>query len=101
MANPRGQQKDKPFKEALRIELAALGANQKALRELARGLIAIASSGSKDALMAIREIADRLDGKPAQAVEVSGEITSFVARVPETANTAEAWETKHNPLPLQ
>lgn len=65
--------KDKPFREALRMEIAALGeGDPKALRGLARNLLAIASG--PEGLPAIREIADRLDGKPAQAVEVSGNL---------------------------
>lgn len=37
-----------------------------------------------------------------QTVQHSGEITtSYVARIPNTSNTAEAWERKHNPVPLQ
>jgi hypothetical protein len=74
MARPIGSQnKDKPFRDALRIELAALGEDDpKALRGLARQLLKIASGD--DGLPAIREIADRLDGKPAQAVEMSGEL---------------------------
>ena len=55
------------------MELAALGEDDpKALRGLARNLIAIASSA--EGLPAIKEIADRLDGKPAQAVEMSGNL---------------------------
>lgn len=67
MANQtsRGQQRDKPFRDALRMELAAAGDNHKALRKIARNLIDLAASGD---LPAIREIADRMDGKPAQAV---------------------------------
>lgn len=53
------------------MELAALGDDDpKALRGLARKLLSIASGD--DGLPAIKEIADRLDGKPAQAVEMSG-----------------------------
>jgi hypothetical protein len=72
MARPAGSQnKDKPFRDALRMELAALGDDDpKALRGLARKLLTIAAGD--DGLPAIREIADRLDGKPAQAVEMSG-----------------------------
>jgi hypothetical protein len=65
MANPRGQQRDKPFRDALRMELAAIGDDHKALRMIARSLIAAASEGKMDA---IKEIGDRMDGKPAQAV---------------------------------
>ena len=68
MARPLGSQnKDKPFRDALRIELAALGDDDpKALRGLARRLLATAAAA--DGLAAIKEVADRLDGKPAQAL---------------------------------
>lgn len=69
MARPLGSQnKDKPFRDALRMELAALGEDDpKTLRRLARRLLETASTG-ENSLAAIREVADRLDGKPAQAV---------------------------------
>ena len=51
------------------MELAAVGTDQKALRNIARKLIAKAEAGEDSA---IKEIADRMDGKPAQAVEMSG-----------------------------
>jgi hypothetical protein len=72
MARPLGSQnKDKPFREALRMELAALGEDDpKTLRRLARKLLD--SATKDDGLAAIKEIADRLDGKPAQAV-IGGE----------------------------
>lgn len=77
MANPnsRGQQRDKPFRDALRMELAALGEDSKALRAIARNLIADAQK-PENALPAIKEIADRLDGRPAQAIE-NGEDGAF------------------------
>ena len=53
----------------MRMELAAVGTDQKALRNIARKLIAKAEAGEDSA---IKEIADRMDGKPAQAVEMSG-----------------------------
>jgi hypothetical protein len=56
---------------SLRMELAAAGDNHRALRALARNLIAIASSGEPIALQAIREIADRTDGKARQTTDVT------------------------------
>lgn len=72
MARPIGSEnKDKPFREALRMEIAALGEDSpKALRGLARNLLKMAAG--KGGLPAIKEIADRLDGKPMQATEVTG-----------------------------
>jgi hypothetical protein len=68
MANPRGQQRDKPFRDALRMELAAAGEDHKALRDIARNLILQAGKDDPSAMSAIKEIGDRLDGKPAQAI---------------------------------
>lgn len=73
MARPLGSpNKDKPFRDALRLELAALDdEDPRTLRRLARRLLETASAG-ENSLAAIREVADRLDGKPAQAV-IGGE----------------------------
>jgi len=60
MANPRGQQRDKPFRDALRMEIAAAGEDHKALRAVAVALLGKAMIGD---VPAIKEIADRLDGK--------------------------------------
>lgn len=60
------------FADALRMELAAAGDDNKALRAIAKNLINLAQKDDEKALPAINAIADRLDGKPAQAVEMSG-----------------------------
>ncbi len=46
------------------MELKAAGKDHKALRSIAKQLIAKANEGD---MQAIKELADRLDGKPAQA----------------------------------
>ena len=66
--NPGGRSKEKPFADALRMEIAAAGENHKALRKVAKALLEQAEGGD---IRAIRELADRLDGKPLQAVEAS------------------------------
>src|SRR5581483_1525509 len=64
----RGQQRDKPFRDALRIEAKALENGEKAkhpkgsLRWNAQQLL------MKGEAPAIREVADRLDGKVPQAI---------------------------------
>ena len=62
---------EKPFGNALRMELAAAGDSHRELRLIARNLITLARAGEPGALQAIREIADRLDGKPKQESEVT------------------------------
>ena len=57
--------KDKPFRDALRMELASAGDDHRALRQIAAATIAQAMTGES---WAVKEIADRLDGKPAQAI---------------------------------
>jgi hypothetical protein len=73
-----GGRKDRPFNEALRLEIAAAGPNQRVLRAIARNLLSLAQVPDMAALPAIREIADRLDGKPKQETEVS--LRTAVAR---------------------
>jgi hypothetical protein len=61
--NPNGRGAGKPFRDALRMELAAVGDDHKALRRIARNLIELASLAETTAMPAIKEIADRVDGK--------------------------------------
>jgi len=60
-----GRRAEKPFADALRMELAAAGKDHKALRAIARQLITKATEGD---MQAIKELADRTDGKVPQAV---------------------------------
>jgi hypothetical protein len=70
------QNKDKPFRDALRMEaaLAEQGeptpAPKGSLRYIARQLLDRAG----DETAAAKEIGDRFDGKPAQALEMSGSL---------------------------
>src|SRR5262245_8818045 len=75
---PRGQQRDKPYREALRMELAVAGEDMKKLREIARTHIEKAAAGD---MQAIKELADRLDGKPAQKLEHSGPDSEPITKV--------------------
>ena len=64
-----GQQRDKLYREALRMELAEAGPDLKKLREIAKVHISRCEAGD---MQAIKELADRLDGKPTQMLEHSG-----------------------------
>lgn len=70
MANPRGQQRDKPFRDAIRMEVALSEQGEPTpapagtLRYIARQLLIRAGEDTT----AAKEVADRLDGKPAQAI---------------------------------
>jgi len=69
--NPGGIQKDKPFQQALRMEAIALANGERikhprgSLRAIAQALLTKASDGD---VPAAREVGDRLDGRPPQAV---------------------------------
>ena len=58
-----GRRQEKPFADALRMEISALKGNRRGLRLVARKLIEKAEGGE---LAAIKELADRADGKPVQ-----------------------------------
>jgi hypothetical protein len=77
------------------MELAAAeaaGNDMKTLRSIARKHIALADRGD---IQAIKELADRLDGKPAQAVETAGEfVHRYVIEVPADV-TGEEWEKQY------
>jgi hypothetical protein len=64
--------------EALRMELAAAGDNMKKLREIARVHIARCEAGD---MLAIKELANRLDGRPAQIVEDSGPDSGPITKI--------------------
>lgn len=66
--NPGGRPKSKVFREALREEIAASGDDMSQLRKIARVLLDKAEAGD---IQAVREIADRLDGKPSQEADIS------------------------------
>jgi hypothetical protein len=96
--NPRGQQRDKLFREALRMQLAQAGEDLKALREIADVLIAEAKTGN---IQAIRELADRLDGKATQILEHNNgeerprrKLTYEIVHVTETREQLEAKEDR-------
>lgn len=66
---PGSQNKDKPFRDALRKQIAEMSGDPKKLERIAEKLLATAENGD---IAAIKEVADRLDGKVAQALEHTG-----------------------------
>jgi ribosomal protein S20 len=69
-----GRRAEKPFRDALRMEIAGAGENSKALRNIAKKLIAQAESGD---MQAIKEFADRLDGKSVQQLDVDATVRTI------------------------
>ena len=89
--NPKGRAVEKPFADALRMEIKAAGADHQQLRAIARKLLDKAEAGD---MQAINCLADRLDGKPFQAVELSDETPRYVIHAPLPCKTAEEWEAE-------
>ena len=69
--NPGGRQKgEKIWRDALRRALARREEDDpQALEKLADTLVSMAADGD---IQALRELADRLDGKPKQQTEITG-----------------------------
>ena len=61
-----GERPEKPFLEALRMEISESATDHKKLRRIAKVLLARCEAGD---MAAIKELADRLDGKPTQIIE--------------------------------
>jgi len=87
--------------KALRMELAAAGDNMKKLREIARAHIARCEAGD---MQAIKDLADRLDGKPAQILEDSrpdsDPITKIVHEIVHVTETPEEIAAEGEEPPL-
>ena len=80
-----GKRKDKQFHTALSMVLAKLQETEgRGLNRIAEQLIAMAENGD---IQAIKEIADRLDGKPAQAIIGGGEGDNPISIVHEIKRT--------------
>ena len=62
MANPNGQIRAKPFRDALNLEIAA---DPLTVRRIAKALMARAAKGD---VPSIKEFADRTDGKVVQTI---------------------------------
>jgi hypothetical protein len=89
--NPRGRASQKPFADALAMEIK--GANQKQLRLIARRLLDKATEGD---MQAINCLADRLDGKPLQQMEVATDCQPF-AVLPATVEDSDQWQEQFAP----
>ena len=65
---------DKPFRDALRITVNGYQDDKKKLRIIAEQLVTKAMDGD---VQAIKEIGDRLDGRPVQGIQadIQGDVT--------------------------
>lgn len=75
---PKGVTKDKPWADALRVCINEIDpvTRIKKLRLIAKATVDAAIMGD---MQAIREIGDRIDGKPQMAIEHSGAVGTYTA----------------------
>lgn len=66
--NPGGKAKTKDFSEAIRLSVLEAEGDKTKLRLIAEKLVEMAVQGD---MQAIREVGDRLEGKPSQSVDVN------------------------------
>lgn len=69
----RNAAKSKPWEQALKLALSRAGGDiQKGLSTIADSVVKAAQGGD---MAAITELANRLDGKPAQSIDFTGDMT--------------------------
>jgi hypothetical protein len=83
---PRGPKADKIWANALRLAVMREtedenGVKTNYLNRIAQNMVKKANEGD---VMAMKEIGDRLDGKPAQAIENTGSLTVYLAKPDES-----------------
>ena len=94
--NPTGSKPQKRFLDAL--TRAIVQDNGDRLRRAADELLNAAAGGEP---WAIAMLADRLDGKPKQEVDIESGPSLFVIHAPTVASSAEEWEQNSTPPPLK
>lgn len=67
-----GRRAEKPFADALRMEIAEVGADHKALRQIAKHVLTRAMNGEMEA---IDFVVNRTDGKPHQSMDADVRMT--------------------------
>jgi hypothetical protein len=91
---PKGKQsnftKNKPWREAVRNIFIE---DPESLREVALKTLEMALAGD---IQAIREIGDRLDGKPQQAIKADVGVTDHRVDAPPRTESYEEWQKRHD-----
>ena len=88
--NPGGRRAEKPITDAIRMALSEEHADtgKKKLRVLAQKLVDEAIDGN---VQAMKEVADRMEGKPAQSKELTGDPEAPLQVVSAKPLDPEAW----------
>ena len=95
MGKPRGAWSDKLWRDALRKAVMKRVKEGQKLDIIANATVAAAMEGKMDA---VREIGDRLDGKPSQSIEAVINDQRSVIRAPAPSPDATSWQTDFAPI---
>lgn len=94
---PLGRRTDKPWRDALLVAVTEKGTDGvRHLRRIAEACVNAAMAGD---MTAIQEIGNRIDGKPRQEIEHTGEVQHSVIRAPHPAERPETWLEHRTTLP--
>ena len=87
--NPKGRPKEYTELKALCREYTT---------EAVAALVEVLRTGqAREKVLAANALLDRGYGKPEQSVDLKGEITKYVIRVPAVTTSAEEWAEQHKP----
>lgn len=94
-----GRKSDKDWRDALRVAVMRPldERNPHSRKKLAAIADVVVDAALAGDLAAAIEIGNRLDGKPRQEIEHSGETHHYVMRAPAPAIDGTAWREQHEP----
>lgn len=93
--NPKNRWAEKDWRDAIRVAVNRKQDGSKRLFLLADKLVDAGLAGD---VQAMREIGDRLDGKPAQTIEATIDDQRSVVRAPAPSEDATSWRADFAPV---
>jgi hypothetical protein len=95
--SPKNRWSDKAWRDAIRVAVLRAHEDPKKGKKLQALADALVDAGLTGDVPALREIGDRLDGKPTQTIEANITDERMVVRAPEQPADAQDWASKHGP----
>lgn len=92
-----GPKQEKPWRDAL-LKAVSKRAGKEGPQFLEKVADAVVQAAVTGDMQAAKEIGDRLDGKPRQELEHTGDVgIPFVITAPEATDSTPEWEKQHKP----
>lgn len=92
------QWSDKAWRDAIRVAVMRAHDDPKQGKKLAALADKLVSAGLEGDVAALKEIGDRLDGKPTQQIDTTIRDERLVARMPAPEKSADEWAGKYSPV---